>query len=126
MQQPSPFYTIGGSKGVQGTCTPPGYPNSFDFMQFSGKFGKIICWRPHLPPRPRVGTPSSGKSWIHHCMPYTVSIPDPLCYTPSSPHHPSIPHPNPSSMPQRYILYHNSNSRGKLELKLSYLGKNKN
>ena len=21
------------------------HPNSFDFMQFSGKFGKIVCWR---------------------------------------------------------------------------------
>ena len=25
---------------------PPERPNSFDFMQFLGKFGKIICWRP--------------------------------------------------------------------------------
>ena len=28
---------------------PPGGPNSFNFMQFLGKFGKIVCWRP--PPR---------------------------------------------------------------------------
>ena len=33
----------------------PGGPNSFNFMQFWGKFGKIVCWplpseswRPHL------------------------------------------------------------------------------
>ena len=36
---------------------PPGGPNSFNFMQFLGKFGKIVCWRP-----PEVGAPSSGKS----------------------------------------------------------------
>ena len=30
--------------GVRGS--PPGRPNSFDFMQFSGKFSKIVCWRP--------------------------------------------------------------------------------
>ena len=40
----------GGARGA-----PPGHPNSFDFMQFSGNFGKIVCWRP--PPFP-------GKSWI--------------------------------------------------------------
>ena len=32
--------TIGGSRGgAWGTHAPPGRPNSFDFMQFSGKFG---------------------------------------------------------------------------------------
>ena len=43
---------------------PPGGPNSFNFMQFLGKFGKIVCWR--LPPR--VGAPSSGKSCIRHWL----------------------------------------------------------
>ena len=28
---------------------PPGGPNSFNFMQFLGKFGKIVCWRPPPP-----------------------------------------------------------------------------
>ena len=37
------------------TRAPPGGPNSFNFMQFLGKFGKIAC------------SPSSGKSWIRHC-----------------------------------------------------------
>ena len=32
-----------GARGARG-------PNSFDFMQFSGKFGKIVCWRPPPPP----------------------------------------------------------------------------
>ena len=48
----------GGSKGGhEGLVAPsPGGPNSFNFMQFLGKFGKIICWRP--PPeswRPLLG-----------------------------------------------------------------------
>ena len=33
-------------RGAQGTRAPPGGPNSFNFMQFLGKFGKIVCWRP--------------------------------------------------------------------------------
>ena len=46
----------GGPKG------PPGGSNSFNFIQFLGKFGKIVCWRP-----PRgVGAPPWGKSWIRH------------------------------------------------------------
>ena len=40
------FY-IGGSKGARGTVPPS--PNSLNFMQFLGKFGKIVCWR--TPPR---------------------------------------------------------------------------
>ena len=44
------------------TRPPPRGPNSFNFMQFSGKIGKIVCWR-----LPRgVCAPSSGKSWIRH------------------------------------------------------------
>ena len=37
------------------TCAPPGGPNSFNFMQFLGTFGKIVCWRPpgELAPPPR-------------------------------------------------------------------------
>ena len=42
---------IGGCKGG-GTCEIPRGPNSFNFMQFWGKFGKIVCW--HLPP-PHLG-----------------------------------------------------------------------
>ena len=40
--------------------TPPG-PNSFNFMQFLGKFGKFVCWRPpgELAPPPR-GNPGSA------------------------------------------------------------------
>ena len=34
---------------------PPGHPNSFDFMQFLGNLGKIVCWRP---------TPTPGSSII--------------------------------------------------------------
>ena len=42
----------------------PRCPNSFNFTQFLGKFGKIVCWRP---PPPRVGVPTSGKYWVRHC-----------------------------------------------------------
>ena len=41
--------TSGGSKGGRrGRAPPPGGPNSFNFMQFLGNFGKIVCWRPPL------------------------------------------------------------------------------
>ena len=64
---PSGVYTPvadlrGGARDVR---PPPGGPNSFNFMQFLGKFGKIVCWRPPW----GVGAPSSGKSWIRHCTP---------------------------------------------------------
>ena len=45
----------GGSKGGRKGC-PPGGPNSFNFMQFLGNFGKLVCWHP--PPgswRPLLG-----------------------------------------------------------------------
>ena len=53
----------GGSKrGCEGCMPPPPprHPNSFNFMQFLGNFGKIICWRPprELAPPPR-GNPGS-------------------------------------------------------------------
>ena len=52
--------TSGGSKGAQGVHAPWG-PNSFNFMQFLGKFGKFLCWRPpgKLAPPPR-GNPGSA------------------------------------------------------------------
>ena len=31
------------------------HPNSFDFMQFSGNFGKFVCWRPPGSWRPLLG-----------------------------------------------------------------------
>ena len=42
-------------RGARGMHAPPGGPNSFNFMQFLGKFGKIVCWRPpgELVPPPR-------------------------------------------------------------------------
>ena len=35
-----------GFNGCGRDARPPGGPNSFKFMQFWGKFGKIVCWRP--------------------------------------------------------------------------------
>ena len=44
-EKPSSF--SGGFRGGAGARPPPSKrPNSFNFMQFSGKFGKIVCWRP--------------------------------------------------------------------------------
>ena len=63
VQQTLTCENSGGSKGGRrGHAPPPGGPNSFDFMQFLGNFGKIVCWRPPW----GVGAPSSGKSWIRH------------------------------------------------------------
>ena len=48
---------------------PPPRPNSFNFMQFWGKFGKIVCWPP---PQPR-GNPGSAtgvsKQYFQSQMP---------------------------------------------------------
>ena len=48
--------TSGWSKGGgrEGRA-PPGGPNSFNFMQFLGNFGKIVCWRPPGSWRPLLG-----------------------------------------------------------------------
>ena len=67
--QPGMFCTScysGGSKGAQGTRPPLGGPNSFNFMQFLGNFGKIVCWHPppgELAPPPR-GNPGSATVLI--------------------------------------------------------------
>ena len=42
-------------RGGVRTHAPPRRPNSFNFMQFLGEFGKIVCsrpppWRVHAPP----------------------------------------------------------------------------
>ena len=49
-----------------GVTDAPG-PNSFNFMQFSGTFGKIVCWRPPggLAPPPR-GNPGSTTDFIKY------------------------------------------------------------
>ena len=54
-------FLIGGSKEGREGC--PWGPNSFNFMQFLGIFGKIVCWHPR-----RVGAPSYRGSWIRHCF----------------------------------------------------------
>ena len=51
----------GGSKGGARDACPPPRPNSFNFMQFLGRFGRIVCWPPpgELAPPPR-GNPGSA------------------------------------------------------------------
>ena len=62
----------GGSKGGARAIHPPGCPHSFNFMQFLGKFGKILCWHPSggLVPPPRGNprsTPGCDCAWIDLC-----------------------------------------------------------
>ena len=47
---------------------PPWGPNSFNFMQFSGKYGKIVCWRPPSPGQlapPLRGNPGSTTDYCY-------------------------------------------------------------
>ena len=54
----------GGSRG--GGAREDGVPNSFNFMQFLGKFGKIVCWRPPGElARPLPGSPGSAIDGYH-------------------------------------------------------------
>ena len=46
--------------------TRPRGPNSFNFMQFLGIFLQNHMLAAPFPPPPRVGAPTSGKSWIRH------------------------------------------------------------
>ena len=55
--------TLANLRGVCHWREPPRGPNSFNFMQCLGKFGKIVCWRS---PSPRVGALTSGKFWTSH------------------------------------------------------------
>ena len=65
------IHLIGGSRGGrEGRTPPPGRPNSFDFMQFSGKFGVFT-------PPLEGSRPPSGKSWIRHCTYSGIYLPDP-------------------------------------------------
>ena len=57
---------------------PPG-PNSFNFMQFLGKFGKIVCWRPHLEDwRPLLGEildpPLMSMLYTENCLKAKLSV----------------------------------------------------
>ena len=40
---------------LRGGLEGPGGPNSFNFMQFLGKYGKIVYWRPLGSWRPLLG-----------------------------------------------------------------------
>ena len=59
------FYdlSVADLRGGARDARAPG-PNSFNFMQFLGKFGKIICWRPlgELAPPP-WGNPGSATAY---------------------------------------------------------------
>ena len=53
---------LGGRRGR--APPPPGGPNSFNFMQFLGKFDKFVCWCPGElapPPRGNRGSATAGN-----------------------------------------------------------------
>ena len=56
----------GGSKEARGT--PHVDPNSFNFMQFLGKFCKIVCWHPPggLAPPPQGGPASATARVLNY------------------------------------------------------------
>ena len=57
------MYPVADLRGErEGRAPPPLAPNFFIFMQFSGKIGQTIGWRPPF----GVCAPSLGKSWIRH------------------------------------------------------------
>ena len=49
------------------TRAPPEGPNSFNFMQFLGTFGKIVYWRP---PRELASPPrgNPGSATVTECL----------------------------------------------------------
>ena len=63
---------IGGSRGGrEGRTPPPGRPNSFDFMQFLGKFGVFTPpWRVHAPPRKNPGSATACPIKLAHSVAY--------------------------------------------------------
>ena len=52
--------------GREGRTPPPGRPNAFDFMQFSGKFGVFTPpRRVHAPPRENPGSATDSYVPVH-------------------------------------------------------------
>ena len=63
---------IGGSRGGrEGRTPPPGRPNSFDFMQFSGKFGVFTPPLEGSRPPPRENPGSATDVFIS-----VLNVPD--------------------------------------------------
>ena len=64
---PPPHYQpVADLRGARETRPFPGGPNSFNIMQFLGKFGKILCWRPPRelanPPRGNPGSATANST----------------------------------------------------------------
>ena len=73
---------IGGSRGGrEGRTPPPGRPNSFDFMQFSGKFG---VFTPPLegsrPPLGKILDPPLSGNQINHWNMNWAQFKDPVAH----------------------------------------------
>ena len=67
--------TSGGSKGGVPARAPPTDQNFLDFMQFFGKFDKIVCWRPPrwLAPPP-MGNPGSAPADLFYFVDWAFFI----------------------------------------------------
>ena len=68
------LFTLADLGGREGR--PPPHPNSFDFLQFSGNFGKFVCWHPptgELAPHPR-GNPGSANGLLPPGVAQNVNI----------------------------------------------------
>ena len=70
-------FTSGRSKGV--VPPPPTDQNFLNFMQFLGKSGKFVCWRP-LPPR-RSAFPPMGNPVSAPVYPFLSSCPSSILTT---------------------------------------------
>ena len=71
-------------RGREGRAPPSWGPNSFNFMQFSGKYGKIVCWRPQRVGAPPRGNPGSATGYESDIAPRWVQGESSLMFTLSS------------------------------------------
>ena len=55
--------------GVTGVPPPPTAQTFLNFMQFWGKFDKIVCWPPRGSAPPPTGNPGSAPG-VRYCVDY--------------------------------------------------------
>ena len=124
-------FTVADLRGAQTMRPLPRGPNSFNFMQFSGKFGKIVCWRPPGELAPCLGEILDPPLAYMHALFCTISIKDHgmsgltnqrichsvqgeghachVCSLPHMPPHHACPHharPLPCMPPTMHTMHH--------------------
>ena len=72
-----PPFPVADPRGTVPVRAPPTAQKFLDFMQFLGKFDKIVCWHPLEGQRP-----SYRESWIH---PYFLPTSPALSHSPQPP-----------------------------------------